>query len=128
MLAAAFVPILVSGSRKARNKTAFFKDETHCCQYDKSRFQIMSAYVTTLNTAQTKLNSIGLENLPQIIVKLHSCFRDVTAQLVPSLLKLVTSKHHGELALKNIDLLVKHVGMLFSSVPGTCPLRLELLL
>ena len=70
----------------------------------------MSAYITLLNTAQTKLNSIGLESLPDLIIQLHSSFKDVTPQLVPSLLKLITSKQHGEMALKNIQLLLKHVG------------------
>jgi len=73
----------------------------------------MSAYVTLLNTAQTKLNSIGLESLPDLIMKLHASFKDVTPQLVPALLKLITSKQHGDMALKNIQLLIKYVGTYF---------------
>ena len=72
--------------------------------------QIMSAYVTMLNTAQTKLNSMGLESLPDLIMNLHSSFKDVTPQLVPALLKLISSKQHSDMAQKNIELLVKYVG------------------
>lgn len=78
----------------------------------------MSAYITLLNTAQTKLNSIGLEHLPELITNLRSHFRGVTPQLVPALLKLTTSKQHGPLALQCIELLVTHVGEFLHSF---CP-------
>ena len=66
--------------------------------------------MSMLTTAQPKLNFIGLDSLPKLIVNLHHCFRDVTHQLVPTLLKLVASKQHSELALNSINCLVKFVG------------------
>ena len=79
-------------------------------------FQIMGSYVMMLTTAQTKINFIALESLPRLIVHLHPCLRDTTPQLVPALLKLVSSKQHSKLALDNVDCLVKHVGELMSMV------------
>ena len=74
----------------------------------------MGAYVMMLTTAQTKLNHIALESLPGLIVDLHPSFRDVTPQLIPALLKLVSSKQYSELALENVECVVKHVGKLES--------------
>ena len=70
----------------------------------------MGSYIMMLTTAQTKLNHIALESLPGLLADLHSSFRDVIPQLVPALLKLVSSKQYSDLALENIDCVVKYVG------------------
>lgn len=70
----------------------------------------MDAYVSLLTTSNTKLNTLGLAKLIQILEPLGSCIRESVQTLVPPVCKLLGSKPHSSLALQVLDLFMAKIG------------------
>lgn len=70
----------------------------------------MDDYASLLTTSNSKLNSVGLENLIPIVEELKNQLREPIQNILPAVCKLLASKQHCDHALKVLNQFLVHVG------------------